>query len=177
MAFNARLQRERRLEAAEGYLTLGMIEHALEELAQIDDPERCPFDFYRIRGEALRESEDYAPAVESFERALAEDPEDLTVLMGLAWCYKRLDQLSRSIDSMEEAYQYHPDEPIVLYNLACYFALAGKRSLSLSWLGRALRMEPHLRKLIPDESDFDSLRDDADFQFLVGAAAGTARKA
>ena len=70
---------------------------------------------------------------------------------------------------MEEAYHSDPEQPIVLYNMSCYFALAGNKAQSLSWLGRALRMEAGLRKLIDDETDFDGLRDDPDFQLIVGA--------
>ena len=69
---------------------------------------------------------------------------------------------------MMAAYQFHEDEPIVLYNLACYFALAGDKPQALSWLGRAIRMESSLRELVPDETDFDELRRDADFQMIVG---------
>jgi hypothetical protein len=87
---------------------------------------------------------------------------------------------------MEEAYRAHPKVPVVLYNIACYHSLAGDKRQALSWLGRALRMEASLRKLvpddpdlqalalrtslrdlIPDESDFDSLRNDPDFQYLA----------
>jgi hypothetical protein len=69
---------------------------------------------------------------------------------------------------MMAAYQFHEEEPIVLYNLACYFALAGDKAHALSWLGRAIRMESSLRELVPDETDFDQLRQDADFQMIVG---------
>lgn len=69
---------------------------------------------------------------------------------------------------MEQAYQASPKQPIVLYNLSCYFSLAGDKAQALSWLGRALRIEPTLRELIPDESDFDPLRNDPDFQFVIG---------
>jgi hypothetical protein len=70
---------------------------------------------------------------------------------------------------MEEANRLSPNEPIIMYNLSCYFALAGNKTQALSWLGRALRKEKSLRKLIPEESDFDRLRDDPDFQFVIGS--------
>ena len=72
--------------------------------------------------------------------------------------------------------------PVVLYNIACYYSLAGDKAQALSWLGRALRMETALRKqmteepefgrkslreLIPDEPDFDQLRNDPDFQYIA----------
>ena len=61
-----------------------------------------------------------------------QEPENVGLLMGMAWCYKRIDRLSRAIDSMEEAYRAHPDEAVVLYNLACYFSLAGNKPKALS---------------------------------------------
>ena len=170
MAKNARLRRERRLEAARGYLTLDMPGHAIRELNEIRDAEECPFVFHQLRGEALRQQEKFAEALSAFKRANAEEPADLSVLMGMAWCYKRTDQLSRAITAMLESYRTAPREPIVLYNLSCYFALAGNKTQALSWLGRAIRMEPKLRKLIPEESDFDRLRDDPDFQFMAGTS-------
>jgi tetratricopeptide (TPR) repeat protein len=87
--------------------------------------------------------------------------------MGLAWCYKRTDQLAKSIEAMHQAYLAHRSEAIVLYNLSCYYSLAGNKEQALSWLGRALRMRPDLRQLIADETDFDPLRNDSDFQHLI----------
>jgi len=168
MSKNARTRRERTLEAARGYLALQMPKHALRELSSIEDPDKIPFAINQLRGEALRQGGEHQKALAAFSRALAENPSDLTVLMGMAWCYKRTDQLPQAIAAMEQAYRAKPDEPIILYNLACYFALDGNKTQALSWLGRALRMESSLRKLIPEETDFDDLRDDPDFQFIVG---------
>ena len=171
MIANAHRERERKLEAACGYLELNMPQHALRELDRIADPEAVAFEFYRLRGEALRASGQFDSALEAFAPALAEKPDDLSVLMGMAWCYKRTGQLARAIAAMEQAYRAHPKEPIVLYNLACYFSLGGEKSQALSWLGRALRMESSLRKLVPEEPDFDPLRNDPDFQYVTGSPA------
>lgn len=157
----------RRLDAARGYLLLEMADQALAELNAIDDSSSVLFEWSLLRGEALRTRCEYRAAIRAFEAAQHHQPESLDVFMGLAWCYKRTDQLSKSIDAMQQAYQHHRDEPIVLYNLSCYYALAGNKDQALSWLGRALRMQPDLRKLIADETDFDSLRDDSDFQHLL----------
>ena len=43
------------------------------------------------------------------------------------------------------------------------------KTQALSWLGRALRMDASYRQLIDDESDFDPLRHDPDFQMIVSA--------
>lgn len=168
MGISARRRRERLLEAARGYLLLDMPDHALEQLDAIPEPERSPFVINELRGEALRAKGEYAAALKAYGRALVENPTDLTVLMGMAWCYKRTGHLPKSIAAMHEAYRAHPDEPIVLYNLACYYALAGNKTQALSWLGRALRMRSELRRLIASETDFDGLRNDPDFQLVAG---------
>ena len=90
------------------------------------------------------------------------------MMIGMAWCLKRTDRLSRAIEVMQVAYEFHPEEPIVLYNLACYYALSDDKGNALSWLGRAVRMEGALRELVAEEADFDTLRHDDDFQLVVG---------
>lgn len=189
---NPQRDRQRKLEAACGYLELNMPEHALRELSRIPDPESIPLDFHRLRGEGLRALDRFEEALEAYARALAANPEDIGVLAGMAWCYKRTGQLPKAIEAMERAYQAHPKELIVLYNLACYFSLAGEKAQALAWLGRALRMEstlrkqhpegerglapwgfgtlePSLRERIAEEPDFDPLRNDPDFQYLTGS--------
>ena len=68
---------------------------------------------------------------------------------------------------MKLAYQFHKSEPLVVYNMACYYALAGDKENALSWLGRSLRMDREFLHKIHDETDFDSLRNDPDFQHLL----------
>jgi len=186
MVSKAQLDHARKLQAASGYVDLEMPTHALRALDGIAHPEATPFEFHYLRGQALRLAGRWAEALVAFSRAREHQPENLDVLMGMAWCFKRTDQLPRAISTMEEAYRAHPKVPVVLYNIACYHSLAGDKRQALSWLGRALRMEASLRKLvpddpdlqalalrtslrdlIPDESDFDSLRNDPDFQYLA----------
>ena len=53
MARNERVLRERRIEAAGGYLMLEMPDQALGVLSEINDPEKCPFELNKLRGEAF----------------------------------------------------------------------------------------------------------------------------
>lgn len=161
----------RQLEAARGYLLLEMPDQAFAALEKIANPALVAFDYHHLRGETLRSKQHYAEALPELEQAHQLRPKDLDVLMAMAWCYKRTDQLSRAIAAMNEAYQAHSDEPIVLYNLSCYYALAGNKTQALTWLARALRMAPHLRRLIAGESDFDPIRHDEDFLSLLAMTA------
>lgn len=166
-AVKARIRRNRHLQAAEGYLTLQLPDHALDELRTVQSDAETATAVNLLRGEAFRQKGEYRAALRFFRRVLRENPRDVAVLMGMAWCYKRTGRLRRAIRAMRQANRVDPDQPVVLYNLACYYALAGEKPQALSWLGRALRKEGALRKLIPAERDFDGLRDDPDFEFVT----------
>jgi len=143
-----RIRRDRLLAAAEGYITLGMYKHALASLDQIDGACKTGFEANYRRGDALRHLERHEEALAAFQLAFDEKPDDVDLLMAMAWCYKRTNQLPRAITSMEQAYKIAPKEAVILYNLSCYWSLAGNKTQSLSWLGRALRMDKSFRKLI-----------------------------
>lgn len=175
MSQNSRSRRDRLIAAAEGYLALDMPEHALRSLREVDDPDQMLFAVNYLKGEALRQMEQYAEALEPLGRAFAENPDDIGLLMAMAWCHKRTNELPKAISAMEQAYRISPKQAVILYNLACYWSLAGNKTQALSWLGRALRMDRSLRKLIDDETDFNPLRHDADFQMIVSALDSTTR--
>ncbi|HET6425778.1 MAG TPA: tetratricopeptide repeat protein [Planctomycetaceae bacterium] len=163
-------QIRRRFDAAEGYLQLGMVDHALTELSAIGNTEDVEYDYHRLLGECFRARQDWAAALAEFEQCNHLQPDTLDILMAMAWCYKRLDRLADAIDTMLSAYETHRNESIVLYNLSCYYSLAGNKPQALSWLGRALRMERRLLDLIPKETDFAPLRNDPEFCRLLELA-------
>ena len=51
------------------------------------------------------------------------------------------------------------EQPMLLYNLACYESLAGRRDDALSHLRRAIELDESYRALAADDADFDTLRD------------------
>lgn len=176
MSSQVQRKRDRLVSAAEGYLALGMAEHALSALREIEDPGDAKVQIDFLKGDALRHLERHADALRVFEKVFAENPENVSLLMAMAWCYKRTDQLSKAITAMEQAYRISPKEAVILYNLSCYWSLAGNKTQALSWLGRALRMDGSFRNLIPNETDFDPLRKDPDFQMIVDPLGEATRR-
>ncbi len=169
-------KQRRRIEAAQGFLLLGMAGHAQRELAGIPGSERTG-QWHGLQAEACRLLEDYDAAVLEYERALVDDPQNLELLNGLAWCLKRTERLPAASTAMMQAFGAQPEEASGLCNLACDDALAGDKPQALSWLGRALRMQPALSRLIPEDGDFSGLRSDPDFQFIVQTSAEAERAA
>lgn len=166
MADATDIQKQRAIEAAQGYLMLDLPDAALRRLGLFQDSE-TPAEVEQLRGEAFRQKEDYERALQHYERVTDDAEKNLELQMGKAWCFKRIGRLDKAIESMRAAYRGSPKVAIVLYNLACYYSLAGEKEEALSWLARAFRMDGSLRKLVPRETDFDPIRNDQDFIYLM----------
>jgi uncharacterized Ntn-hydrolase superfamily protein len=59
------------------------------------------------------------------------------------------------------------DDPVLLYDLACFESLAGESERALAHIARALELDPQLRPGAARDSDFDPVRQDPRFQSLV----------
>ena len=92
------------------------------------------------------------------------------VCLALGWCFKRIGNIEEAIRALERALRVEPGDAMLHYNLACYFSLARRRRRALDHLAQALEIDGNFRDLVGDESDFDPLRDDPQFQSLVSAA-------
>lgn len=165
-------KQKRLLDAAEGYLMLGLTEQALASLDQIpndagDQAVVAAAD--ALRAEIYRGLGKFAEALEACERAIAVRPRDTSLLLLMGWCYKRTDQLRRAITALETAARIDPRQAIIPYNLACYLSLDGQRDSALQNLARALRIDTSYLNQIPDEPDFDPVRDDPEFQDLISS--------
>jgi len=163
---------KRLLDEAEGYLMLELPQRALDILEHRSDWATMQFEASYLKGESLRALERYREALRPLEIAAALKPEEVGVAIALGWCYKRTHRLAQAIDALERAARHHPNPPGVLhYNLACYWSLAGNTGKALDELALALDLEPDLRNQIADESDFDRLRGNPEFERLtVGPA-------
>jgi Flp pilus assembly protein TadD len=163
----ARIQRE-----AEGYLELGMSEHALQTLGRLGDPAAFDGHALYLWGEGLRMMQRYFEALLPLERAAKAAPDDVRVRIALGWCYKRTGRLDLAIDALEQAMLVDPEAALLRYNLACYLSLAGYRRRALRYLSQALAIDPGYRELAETESDFDRLRADPEFQAICGGVGG-----
>jgi hypothetical protein len=66
-------------------------------------------------------------------------------------------------DLMQEALAEHPGNAHVLYNTACFEALAGRRDDAIAHLRAAVELSSEMRDWAAGDSDFDAIRDDPEF--------------
>ena len=150
----------------EGYLELGMPDHALQTLERISTPAAFSSEALYLRGESLRMLHRYGEAIGPLEQAAKAAPDDVGIRIALGWCYKRTGRLDLAIDALQQALLVEPEAALLRYNLACYLSLAGQKRRALRYLAQALAIDPAYRKLIDAESDFDPMRADPEFQAI-----------
>jgi tetratricopeptide (TPR) repeat protein len=160
---------ERQLDEAEGFLMLDLPRPALRILEARTDWSSMQFEACVLKGEALRALGRYREALSPLEKAANLRPTNPQLALALGWCYKRTNRLAQAIDAIDCARRSHPGDPLLRYNLACYWSLAGNLARAFDELAAAVELEPDLRHLIAEESDFDRLRAHPEFGKLLVA--------
>jgi hypothetical protein len=69
----------------------------------------------------------------------------------------------RGIEVFLETLERYPGNPNVLYNLACFESLAGRREEALEHLAQAVGRDPRMRAWAQSDEDFNAIRDDPRF--------------
>lgn len=161
----------RLLDEAEGYLMLDLPRRSLQILSSRPDWSTMQFEASFLKGESLRCLDRFREALKPLEVAASLRPGDTRVALALGWCYKRTNRLAQAIDSLERALRENSEQPLLHYNLACYWSLAGNSPKALDALAAALDLDPELRSLIAEEQDFDQLRGNPEFDRLVMGSA------
>lgn len=158
---------EERRERGEGYYLLEMYSEAIEELDEAVALGDDALSTLRLLAECHRESRNWDCALTLYERVRALDPRDVSLYVGMGWCHKRKGDLPKAIDSLRAAFRAGLREPILHYNLSCYYALLGERRKSFQTLEKAISEDPRFRELAREERDFDPIRSDTDFRRLL----------
>jgi len=165
-----RIRRMKIQHQAEGYLELGMPQQALGTLDRLGVGEAADSQTLYLQGEALRALERYPEALVPLTRVAEAEPENVRAWLALGWCHKRTGRIDLAIHALRSALAADPDEPLVRYNLACYWSVAGDKRQALEHLEQALSLDPNYQALVDHEPDFDSLRADPDFRAVCEGA-------
>jgi uncharacterized Ntn-hydrolase superfamily protein len=86
----------------------------------------------------------------------------------LASGHHRSRDYARGIEVLEDALARFPDDPTILYDLACYESLAGRDESAVAHVRRAVELEPGYREAAAADEDFAGLREHDGFRAAVG---------
>jgi len=151
----------KRLEAAHGYLMLGMEEDARRELDGLDEArmedssEKTVLTSLRLELAMLgsRWHEGEASARRMREWA----PDEPQGFIHGAYCLHELGRTQDAVRLLLAGPQALRKMPLFFYNLACYHAVLGERVQALANLNEAFQRDPGLREVARTDPDLKGL--------------------
>ena len=73
-----------------------------------------------------------------------------------------------AIAELTELHGEHPEDAMILYNLACAESMAGRREDALGHLRHSVQLDEKFAGHAADDSDLDAIRDDPEFSAIAG---------
>ena len=122
---------------------------------------------YRALGKGDEETRANDRALAAIDRALALNPSDSRALyLGANVLHDRGETI-KSEEWIRRAVQSDPTNPLMLYNVGCFYALLGKTELSLDHLERATELGMRNVDWLLTDPDLESVRSDPRFEALI----------
>jgi adenylate cyclase len=122
---------------------------------------------YSSLGRRHEEMKARLASLDVIQKHLEINPHDTRALYVSANQFCNVGELDKGLEMAERALGPDEKEPVVLYNVACFFAMKGDSDRSIELLERAVENGWGDRAWLETDSDLDSLRADARFQALL----------
>ncbi len=146
------------MQAAEGFLDLGMPEEAESELAEIGEAAVERADYWRLAAAVSMARKRWEEGAIRAGRLVALSPDSPDGYFHAAFCLHELGQTEAARNLLEKGPARLKASPIYFYNLACYEAQLGNLERARSVLAVAIRMQPAYRQIAREDPDLAPLR-------------------
>lgn len=117
-------------------------------------------------GFSLEKSGDMEGANLCYDRASKASPAYFHVLLSSRYLEEKT--YKKALDAINKALDTNPTDPGGLYNLACYYSLQKKKKKAIDTLRKVIEIQPDLKDKAKKDTDFDYLKQFAEFRELVG---------
>ncbi|HEV7800316.1 MAG TPA: protein kinase, partial [Burkholderiales bacterium] len=108
-------------------------------------------------------------AVKLIEHRLDLNPDDARAYNLGATTLAKLGNIPRALEFAAKSLSIEPEDPLILYNVACLYALTDKREEALGYLERAVTNGFGHRESMANDPDLDSIRKTPWFQAIAQA--------
>lgn len=150
---------QRRVEYTIGYLQLGMIDAAAEELSLVPEADRRRPEVLAAWCDVYSEGRKWRRMVEVGQELARIAPDNSHGWISWAFALRELQRIAEAQAILREAEAHHPACGVLHYNLACYACLLGDTVEAERRLRRALAIDRAWKKSALDDSDLAALRD------------------
>ena len=145
------------LQAADGYLFLGMAEDALAELNEIDVESQMEIAVLRARIRVLLHMKRWKEAESLSERGSKLHPDENEFMVQRAFALHQLDRGNEAVGVILSAPDWIRRTGILHYNLACYEARLGDLGTARQCIRTALELNSAFKKNARTDPDLERL--------------------
>ena len=147
------------LQAAVGYLELGMVEDAANEIECISPDQKNSSEVLGVRLEIYRAAEKWS-LMEVVARELWKRHQDQPVYWNdLAWAVRRAESVESANAILLQAVEKFPEDAMTSYNVGCYSCQLGDIEQAKMRVGKAIELDPKFKLLALDDADLEPLWD------------------
>ena len=151
----------RHLEFASGYLELGMVTEAADELEAITGPDRLSAGVMRVRADLYMEGQEWELLLAVARELARLRPDEEKGWIYSAYALRELGRIGEAKAVLLEAEPRHGAVCAVLhYNLACYHCLLGELAEAKRRLAMACRMNAEWKAAALQDADLTAMRDE-----------------
>ena len=150
----------RRLEYASGYLAMGMLAEASDELEAIEGEDHLSPEVMSLRGDLYTETKQWDLLLAVSRLSAEQRPKQPEGWIRWAYALRALERVEEARAVLLEAEPMHGEKCALLnYNLACYFCLLGDQAKAKERLSRACRMDSQWKLAALDDTDLKAMWD------------------
>jgi len=130
------------LQAAQGWMGLGLLADALTELAGVSPENQRHPAVLELRWVLHIQQENWDAALTSARDLLAVAPDSANSWLHHAYALRRATEgsLAQARAALEPALEKFPEEPVISYNLSCYACQMRDLDVARQWFQRALKV-------------------------------------
>lgn len=144
-------------QVAVGYVELSMFEEANEELEKIDPLNRAAPEVLAVRV-AIYHGLKKWDLLQVVSQRLAEfDVKNVDWVASYAYATRRVESIEAARTILLNAEQRFPNEPVIPFNLACYFCQLGDLETAKEYLKRAFEIDSSWRLQALEDDDLRPL--------------------
>jgi predicted Zn-dependent protease len=148
------------LNAAEGWLGLGNLDEAEQELEMVSPGARTHPEVLRVRYQLYAEKKLWEMATEAAQMLCKLIPESPFGWIHLAYALHELKRTREAYQVLIPVADRFSEEYIIRYNLACYCCRMGNLEEAMAWLKKAVSLAraPTIKQMALTDPDLEELR-------------------
>jgi tetratricopeptide (TPR) repeat protein len=147
------------VNACSGWLGLGDVDSAIEELEQISPKKQTHPEVLMARCEVYHAAKKWTELLPIAETLLQQLPKLDFVWINRSYALHELKRTQEAFDALLPAAEQFPKRWLIRYNLGCYCSQLGRLEEAMDWLKQAMALghKPEIKAMALSDSDFEPL--------------------